>query len=113
NSFYIHTELLFNSNGKTENVGLFADEAYQLGMLSAAKWSLYQEFSYDITPLLRGSIFSIINPDDKSFVLVPSISYSIITNLDIYLIALLFNGDTLTEYGDYGHYFYARLKWSF
>ncbi|HEX9251418.1 MAG TPA: hypothetical protein VF870_04205, partial [Ignavibacteriaceae bacterium] len=83
NSFYIHTELLFNSNGKTENVGLFADEAYQLGMLSAAKWSLYQEFSYDITPLMRGSIFSIINPDDKSFVLVPSISYSIITNLDI------------------------------
>ncbi|MCU0342738.1 MAG: hypothetical protein MUF28_02830 [Ignavibacterium sp.] len=113
NSFYIHTELLFNSNGKTENVRLFYDEAYQLGMLSAARWSLYQEFSYDITPLLRGSVFAIMNPDDKSFVLVPSVSYSIITNFDVYLIGLFFNGDHLTEYGDYGHYFYARLKWSF
>ena len=113
NSFYIHTELLFNSNGKTENIGLFYDEAYQLGMLSPAKWSLYQEFSYDITPLMRGSVFAIMNPNDKSFVLVPSVSYSVITNLDLYLIGLFFNGDPLTEYGDFGHYFYARIKWSF
>ncbi|HUX61835.1 MAG TPA: hypothetical protein VMV32_11035 [Ignavibacteriaceae bacterium] len=113
NSFYIHSELLFNSNGKTENAGLFNDEAYQLGMLSTAKWSLYQEFSYDITPLIRGSVFAIINPNDKSFVIVPSISYSVITNLDVFLIGLFFNGDHLTEYGDFGHYFYARLKWSF
>jgi hypothetical protein len=113
NSFYIHTELLFNSNGKTKNIGLFNQEAVELGMLSASKWSLYQEFSYDITPLMRGSIFAIINPDDKSFVFVPSISYSIITNLDLYLIGLFFNGNDLTEFGNYGNYFYSRLKWAF
>lgn len=66
-----------------------------------------------ITPLIRGSIFTIINLNDHSFVLVPSISYSVITNLDLYLIGLFFNGDDLTEYGSFGHYFYARLKWSF
>ena len=113
NSFYIHSEVLFNSNGKTKNIGLFNQEAFALGMLSASKWSLYQEFSYDITPLTRGSIFGIINPNDKSFVLVPSISYSIITNLDLYLIGLFFNGNNFTEYGDYGNYFYCRLKWSY
>ncbi|HCY75917.1 MAG TPA: hypothetical protein DHV28_08340 [Ignavibacteriales bacterium] len=113
NSFYIHTEILFNSNGKSKNIGLFNDEAYNLGLLSASKWSLYQEFSYDISPLMRGTLFAIINPIDKSFVFVPSVSYSVITNLDLYLIALFFNGDHLTEYGDFGHYFYARFKWSF
>ncbi len=113
NSFYIHTELLFNSSGKTKNIGLFREEAIQLGMLSASKWAVYQEFSYDITPLMRGSVFSIINPNDKSYVLVPSVSYSIITNLDLLLIGLLFNGDALTEFVDYGNYFYARLKYSF
>ena len=82
-------------------------------MLTSAKWSLYHEFSYDVTPLNRGSIFTIINLNDHSFVLVPSISYSVITNLDLYLIGLFFNGDDLTEYGSFGHYFYARLKWSF
>ena len=113
NSFYIHTEVLFNSNGKTKNTGLFNQEALSLGMLSASKWSVYQEFSYDITPLMRGSIFAIIDPNDNSFVFVPAVSYSIITNLDLYFIGLLFSGNHLAEYGDQGNYIYARLKWSF
>ncbi|MEO8231717.1 MAG: hypothetical protein ABI638_05520 [Ignavibacteriota bacterium] len=113
NSFYIHTEILFNSNGKTKNIGLFSNEANQIGMLSASKWSIYQEFSYDISPLMRGSIFAIVNPNDKSSVTVPSISYSVITNLDLYLIALLSNGKENTEYGVNGNYFFARLKFSF
>jgi hypothetical protein len=113
NSFYIHTELLFNSNGKTKNTGLFNQEALSLGMLSASKWSVYQEFSYDISPLMRGSIFAIIDPNDNSFVLVPAVSYSVLTNLDLYVIGLLFRGNNLTEFGDQGNYFYTRLKWSF
>jgi hypothetical protein len=113
NSFYIHTEILFNSNGKTKDIGLYNQEAAQLGMLSASRWSVYQEFSYDISPLLRGSIFTILNPVDNSFAVVPSLSYSIITNLDLYLIGIFCNGKDSTEYGEYGNYFYSRLKWSF
>jgi hypothetical protein len=113
NTFYIHTEILYNNSGKTSNTLLFQEEALSLGMLSASRWSLYQEFSYDITPLLRGTLYGIFNPDDKSFVVVPSINYSVITNLDLYLISLFFEGDTLTQYGEYGTAFYARLKFSF
>ncbi|MDZ7624604.1 MAG: hypothetical protein U5J96_09200 [Ignavibacteriaceae bacterium] len=113
NTFYIHTEILYNNNGKTSNTLLFQEEALSLGMLSAARWSLYQEFSYDITPLLRGTLYGIFNPDDNSFVVVPSINYSVITNLDLYLISLFFEGDTLTQYGEYGTAFYARIKFSF
>ena len=113
NTFYIHTEILYNNNGKTANTFLFLREASQLGMLSAARWSLYQEFAYDITPLLRGTLFGIINPDDKSFVVVPSLNYSIITNLDFFLIGMFFNGDQLTEFGEYGTTFYIRFKYSF
>lgn len=113
NTFYIHTEILYNNNGKTYNTLLFQEEALSLGMLSAARWSLYQEFSYDVTPLLRGTIYGIFNPDDKSFVIVPSINYSVVTNLDLYLISLFFEGDTLTQYGEYGTAFYARIKFSF
>jgi len=113
NTFYIHTELLFNNNGKTSDVFLYQQQANRLGMLSAARWSVYQEFAYDITPLIRGSIFGIINPADKSFVIVPSVNYSVITNLDFYLISFLFNGDNLTEYGEYGTTVYIRLKYSF
>lgn len=113
NSFYIHTEILYNNIGKKQNAGLFYNEASKVGLLSPAKWSIYQEFSYDITPLLRGSVFAILNPIDKSFVFVPALSCSIITNLDLYLIGLFFQGSDRTEYGNLGNFLYARLKYSF
>ncbi len=113
NSFYIHTEVLFNNNGKTKNTFLYQQEASSLGMLSAARWSLYQEFAYDISPLIRGTIFGIFNPSDHSFIIVPSVSYSLITNLDLFLNAFFFDGKSLTEFGEYGTAIYLRLKYSF
>jgi hypothetical protein len=113
NSFYIHTESLFNGNGKTRNTGVFQNEALQIGMLSPARWSLYQEFSYDITPLTRGTLFGIFNPNDKSYIIVPMLTHSLATNWDLLLIGLLAQGDPLTEYGDYGTSVYVRLKYSF
>jgi hypothetical protein len=113
NTFYIHTELLYNNIGKTANILLFQPEANKLGLLTAARWSIYQELAYDITPLLRGTLFGIFNPNDKSFVVIPSVNYSIITNLDLFLICMIFEGNPLTEYGEYGTSFYARIKYSF
>lgn len=110
---YIHSELLFNNIGKTSNTFFFQPEANKLGLLTAARWSIYQEFAYDITPLLRGTFFGIFNSNDKSFVIVPSINYSIITNLDLFLITMFFEGKPLTEYGEYRTTFYARIKFSF
>lgn len=113
NSFYIHTEILYYNSGKNKNSGLYQQEALDLGMLTPARLSLYQEFSYDITPLIRGSLFGIFNPDDYSGVIVPSATYSVITNLDLYIIALFFNGKSLTQYGEYGSSWFIRLKYSF
>lgn len=113
NTFYIHTELLYNNNGRTKDTYLFAQEALNLGMLSASKLSVYQEFAYDITPLIRGSLFGIFNPYDGSYAIVPSVTYSLITNLDFLAISQIFSGDSGTEFGEYGTSFFFRLKYSF
>lgn len=113
NSFYIHTEVLYNNLGKEKNTALFSMEAKEVGLLSPSRWSVYQEFSYNISPLTRTGIFGIYNPNDKSFVIVPSINYSVITNLDFYMIALFFEGNPLTQYGEYGSSVFLRLKYSF
>ncbi len=113
NSFYIHTEILHNSVGVEDSTALFQKAALNLGLLSAARWSLYQEFSYDFHPLVRGTVFGLFNPDDKSFVLVPSVSYSIITNLDLLLLTMFFEGNSLTEFGNLGNIIFLRLKYSF
>lgn len=113
NSFYLHTEILHNNVGVKDSTILFQQSALELGFLSAARWSWYQEFAYDFHPLVRGTIFGLFNPDDKSFVIVPSVSYSIITNLDLMLIGMVFNGHSFTEFGDYGTTIFIRFKYSF
>jgi hypothetical protein len=113
NSFYIHTEILHNNNGVENLTSLYQQQALDLGLLTAAKWSVYQEFAYDISPLIRGTIFGLFNPNDKSYVIVPSVTYSVVTNLDLLLLGMFFNGNALTEYGDYGSTLFIRLKYSF
>jgi len=113
NSFYIHTEVLFNSNGKAKNAAIHQFEAAELGMLSPSRLSMFHEFSYNFTPLIRGSIFGLFNPNDKSFVAVPSLNWSILENFDLMLIALLFDGKPLSEFGGFGKMFFIRTKYSF
>ncbi len=112
-SLYLHIESLYNSIGATENTALFSQQARLLALLSPARWSLFGEVSYDITPLVRGSVFTLQNPLDGSHVLVPSITWSVLTNLDLTAIGLLFGGDSLTEFGGYGQSGYLRLKFSY
>ena len=84
-----------------------------LGLLSPARWSIYQEFGYDVSPLVRAGAFGIYNPSDLSWVLVPSVTWSVVTNLDLTFLILTFHGSSLTEYGEMGTLGYVRGKWSF
>ncbi len=113
NSLYLLTEMLYNSNGKTKNAGLYYVQALQSGMLSPSRWSIFQEISYNITPLLNGTLFAIFNPNDKSSVIVPQLAWSMVTNLDLTLIGFLTSGKHFTEWGDYGNSLFLRLKYSF
>ena len=113
NSFYIHTELLYNSEGVSSGASRYLPVSQHLGLLSPAKWSLFQEFSYDISPLVRGSAFAIYNPDDRSIALVPSMTWSALTNVDIMVLGLIFSGAGQSEYGGLGKGLYVRGKWSF
>ncbi|HTR82283.1 MAG TPA: hypothetical protein VMM58_11695 [Bacteroidota bacterium] len=113
NSFYIHTEVLYNSQGTSSNAAAFLPISQKLGLLSPARWSVFQEFSYDLSPLVRGSAFALFNPDDRSVAFVPSITWSAATNLDLMFLGLIFSGKEGAEYGGQGKGFYLRGKWSF
>jgi hypothetical protein len=112
-SLYLHTETLFNSNGKRKDAGLYQTDALQAGMLSPSRWSIFQEIAYDINPLVRGDIFGILNPNDKSSIIMPSITWSVITNLDLLIIGYYTFGNQLTEWGNFGNAIFMRAKYSF
>jgi len=113
NNTYIHTEVLFNDQGVTENTSLFLPISVSLGLLSPARWSLFQELSFDVHPLVRVSGFVIYNPNDKSSAFVPSASWSALENFDVSFFGLIFSGDAGTEFGNYGESLFLRLKYSF
>jgi len=112
-SFYTHTECLYQSNGKSEYAAAFALQATDADMPSPARWSLFQEFAYDLTPLWRISIFVIRNMDDSSQITSPTLNWSAATNLDLTVTAFISSGNSLSEWGNTPDSMIARVKYAF
>ena len=113
NTFYIHTELLFNDRGVTNSNTLALPLMQSLHLLSPARWSCFQELSYEIHPLVRAATFVIYNPNDGSSALVPSAVWSAFENIDLSFFGLFFSGNLGTEYGSYNTSVFARIKYSY
>ncbi len=113
NSFYIHSELMFNSIGKTEFIQLSNLDAIELGMLSSSKWNLFYQIGYNPSPLSRIDFIILHNPIDYSVAILPVFNYSLFENLDGSLIALITYGESFEEYSPPSKMFFVRLKYSF
>lgn len=116
NSLYLHSSLLYNSNGKKGKAGgmdVFFNPDLSAKQLSFARYSLFGQTAYPITPLFSGSFSGIVNPMDGSFYVGPAFTYSILSNLELMLTGQLFFGDEGTEFGDIGQLAFGRLKYSF
>lgn len=115
NSLMVQGEFLYNSSGRTGqnlNNNLFSLE-YSAKNLSRSKYSLFGQLSYPITPLMTGSLSSIYNPSDHSYFLNPSLEISLNENVYLLTSGQIFIGDHNTEWGDYGQFYYLRIKWNF
>ncbi len=116
NSIYLHASLIYNSKGSTGNAGSL--NPYELRVTSAkyltlSRMDLFGDVAYQISPLWRGDLASIINPFDNSFFVSPSVVYSLSNNMELMLIAQIFSGEEETEFGGIGKLFYFRYKWAF
>lgn len=114
NSLYLHTSILYNRRGTTGGAG--GEEllnAFMRRDLSSSRISIFGQVSKNLSPLVRFDLSGIINPYDHSWYFGPSISWSVLTNLDFSGMGMVFGGDTGTEYGDNSEILMARLKWSF
>jgi len=116
NDIYIHGEFLYNSTGTTGNAGGFENlftKPYNAKNLSPAKYSLFGDISYPITPLIQLDLSSIFNPSDKSFYIGPFVDISLTDSIYLLFAGQFFFGDTGTEWGDFGEFYYLRMKWNF
>ena len=116
NEIYVHVEFLYNSAGKlgkAGGVGNLIENSYNAKNLSPAKYSLFGDIRYQITPLMAIDLSSIFNPSDKSFYIGPFLDMSLSQTVDFLAAGQFFFGDEGTEWGDYGQFYYLRIKWSF
>jgi hypothetical protein len=116
NSLYLHSSLLYNSNGKKGKAGgmdVFFNPDLSAKQLSFARYSLFGQASIPINPLFYSSFSGIVNPSDGSFYVGPAFTYSILSNLELMLTGQLFFGNEGTEFGDIGQLAFGRLKYSF
>jgi hypothetical protein len=113
NTFALSAELYYNGQGTTDK------QAYDFPALFAGTvQNLAQHYGgvyvgYDITPLLRLNTYGILNLDDGSVFVYPSLVYSLITNLDLTLGMQLFAGAKGSEYGAFHNVYFAQLQWFF
>lgn len=113
NSLYLHTEFLFNNIGKKENLQLYTNDSRKIGLLSPSIIELFYQIGYNLSALSRIDLIALHNPIDKSFAILPTISYSLMQNLDLSIITLFLRGDQLTEYSPDASMYFGRLKFSF
>jgi hypothetical protein len=116
NSLFISSEFLYNSIGQTGKVNLtnnIFNLDYSAKNLSPARYSIFAQATYPITPLINSTFATILNPSDGSLFLNPTLEFSL--NEDVYLMTSgqFFLGEDLTEWGDYGQFYYLRIKWNF
>lgn len=113
NSFYVNSEVLYNGLGSTGLAGARQEATLITGELSPARYSIFQELAYDFMPLLRGRVFGIFNPDDRSWVSMLSLDYSVATDWELLLFAFPAGGSTGSEFGDLPEEAGIRIRYDF
>ncbi|NQT76216.1 MAG: hypothetical protein HQ565_00780, partial [Bacteroidetes bacterium] len=117
NSLMFQFAGLYNSNGSTGPAGMgtgfFIYREVSAKTFTLARYSMFGNLSYPVTPLFTASLASMFNPADKSVFVGPTFDVSISSNIEFMVTAQLFFGDQGTEFGDYGKLAYGRLKWNF
>ena len=116
NSLFLSFEFLYNSIGivgKSKGITDIFNLDYSAKNLSPSRYSIFGQIQYPFTPLLNGSVATIVNPTDGSLFLSPTLEISL--NQDVYLLGTgqFFIGENRTEWGAFGQFYYIRIKWNF
>lgn len=118
NSLYFNVSYLFNSDGALDlGAGGFFDLFY--GDLTARNLSPYMHSSfvmasYPFHPLINGSLAIMAFPGNKTLFLNPTLTFSLLDNLDLSLTGQTFYGENLSgDFKSLSKVLYTRLKWSF
>jgi len=116
NSLYLHGSILFNSEGDSRPLSpltLIVVDKLTARDLSFYRYTTFLQASYPLHPLVNTALASIYYPSDKTLFVNPSVTISIITNLDLDLVGQIIYDDNSKNYKASAKLMFVRLKWSY
>ena len=117
NTLYVHASYLFNSLGINASTGdytnFFIGNNISAQTLSPAMHNIFAEAGFSASPIVRLTFASWLNPSDWSLFLGPTVNWSVAENFEVLFNIQGFLGKEMTLFGNYGSFFYLRVKYSF
>lgn len=113
--WYVNGSFLYNRSGAEQlsSIAGFYLTRIRLRNLMPFKYSWSILVNKSLTPVLGGSAVVIYSTASNACILIPSITYSLAENWDIYLTGQLFFAQKNSTYGTLGNTLYLRFKMSF
>jgi len=112
NSFSVAAEWLHSSKTFVENQLFHLASGVRDNLVQASDYAGISA-GYEFDPLWYGRLISILNLDDNSMYVSPSLYYSLDNDMSIGLGAMFYSGKHNTEFGDYVPTYYLNFKVTF
>ena len=112
NSLFMVTEVLFNRDGGRDQFELLG-EPLTPDNPSFSKYQFTAQGAYPIHPLLDGTLAAIIYPDEGAIFVSPSVTWSVMTDLDFQVLAQFFAGKEDSVFANVNNVIMASLKYNF
>ncbi len=75
--------------------------------------NVFAEVGASASPIVRLSFATWLNPSDWSLFLGPAVTWSAAENFEVLFNVQGFLGKEMTLFGNYGSFYYLRVKYSF
>ena len=112
NSLFLVSEVLYNKDGGMDEFSLLA-EPLTPDNPSFSRFQFSAHGTYPIHPLVDGSMAAIWYPDEQAVYLSPSATWSLMTDLDLQVLAQFFLGSDGSAFANAGNVLMASLRFNF
>ena len=115
NGWYLNAAALFNQQGIASTPSDWSSLSFQNkpDNLMPTRWNIMAGTSKEITPIVNGRIGLLYSPFANLVVFYPSISFNVVTNLDLDVFLQSLFGATNGNFSSIGHSIFLRGKYSF
>ncbi|HSQ29659.1 MAG TPA: hypothetical protein VLN49_07415 [Gemmatimonadaceae bacterium] len=110
NSATVTVEGYYNGQGTSDAVHYDVAGVLAGRVLNVARWYGGVGASYQVTPLVKASVYGVLNADDRSGVVWPRVEWSARSDVDLVAGFQRFVGGAGTEYGRMSNLLHAEVR---